>query len=88
MPRKDAGCRLTLKEAAALFTDPVWAATYPPLLNVKLAADLLKVPRNTIYAWSSQGLLDDCKARAGKRLVLFRDRLIVTLSEGKLHGNG
>jgi excisionase family DNA binding protein len=80
--------KLTIKEAAALFTDPLWAEKYPPLLNVEQAADLLKVPRNTIYAWSSQGLLDACKVRAGKHLRLLRDRLIQTLSEGKLHGNG
>jgi len=80
--------RLTLKEAAAFFTDPLWAGKYPPLLTVDQAAALLQVPRNTIYAWSSQGLLDSCKMRMGKHIRLSRDRLLQTISEGKLHGNG
>ncbi len=77
---------LTPAQAAALFADPVWAAKYPPLLNPDQAADLLQVPKQTIYAWSSQGLLDGCKARAGKHLRLLRDCLMVSLYEGKLHG--
>jgi excisionase family DNA binding protein len=78
--------KLTPNQAAAIFADPLWAAKFPPILNVDQAAELLQVPRQTIYAWSSQGLLDDCKTRAGKHLRLLRDRLIQALSEGKLHG--
>ena len=78
--------KLSAAQAAALFADPAWAGKYPPLLSVGQAAELLQVPKQTVYAWSSQGLLDGCKARAGKHLRLFRDRLLQTLSEGKLYG--
>jgi len=78
---------LTAAQAAALFDDPAWGAKYPPLLNVDQAAELLQVPKATIYSWSSQGLLDACKTRAGKHLRLLRDRLLQLLSEGKLHGS-
>ena len=77
---------LTAAQAAALFDDPAWAAKYPPLLNIDQAAELLQVPKATIYSWSSQGLLGGCKTRAGKHLRLLRDRLLQLLSEGKLHG--
>jgi excisionase family DNA binding protein len=78
---------LSAKEVASLFADPIWAAKFPPLLTVDQAAELLQVPKQTVYAWSSQGLLDSCKSRAGKHLRLLRDRLIQSLSEGKLHGD-
>jgi len=76
----------TPADAAACFDDPHWAARYPPILNVDQAAALLQIPKATVYAWSSQGRLDRCKARAGKHLRLHRDRLVQHLFEGKFHG--
>lgn len=78
---------LTILEAKALFAASPWEAKFPPLLTVDQAAALLQVPKQTVYAWSSQGRLDGCKTRAGKHLRFLRDRLVQTLSEGKLHGN-
>lgn len=78
---------LTAKEAAALFADPAWAARFPPLLGVGQVAELCQVPEQTVYGWSSRGVLDPCKVKVGKYRRFFRDRLIQLLSEDKLNGN-
>ena len=70
---------------AALFADPHWAGRFPPLLSPDQAAELLQVPKGTIYDWSSRGLLDGCKARVGKHLRLARDRLLQRIFNGGLH---
>lgn len=89
MPRpKNHPSSLTAAEVAARFADPHWAARFPPLLTVDQVADLLQVPRQTVYAWSSQGRLAGCAWRAGKYLRVDRTRLVQLYSEGKLHGNG
>lgn len=73
----DATSKLTAKELAATFADPVWAARFPPILTPSQAAELLQVPKQTIYDWSSRGLLANCKTRIGKHLRLARDRLVL-----------
>ena len=80
----DAIPRYTAKELAGWFTDPHAAAKYPAVLTPDQAADLLQVPKQTIYDWSSRGLLDGCKARVGKHLRLARDRLLDRFFNGKL----
>lgn len=77
---------LTAAEAA-MFADPHWAALYPLVLSVDQAAALAQVPKQTVYGWSSQGLLAACKARAGKHVRLHRDRFVQSLFEGHFHGN-
>jgi hypothetical protein len=76
MPRKDVNAKLKPSEVAAAFADPNWAREYPPVLSVKQASALLQVPIDTIYDWSSRGLLRGCSRRVGKYLRFFRDRLI------------
>ena len=78
---------LTLEEANAVFDDPTWSAKFPPFLTKQHVAELLEVPISTVYAWSSQGLLDPCKVRAGKHLRFLRNRFVQLVSEGKLHGS-
>jgi excisionase family DNA binding protein len=80
----DASAKYTAKELAAWFADPHWAARFPPLLTPGQAAELLQVPKQTIYDWSSRGILDACKARVGKHLRLVRDRLLDQLLNRKL----
>lgn len=75
---------LTAKDAAALFADPHLAAQYPPILTADQAAALLQKPKQTIYDWSSRGLLDGCKARMGRNLRLHRDRLVRLFFNGRL----
>ncbi|MDG3005832.1 helix-turn-helix domain-containing protein [Paludisphaera mucosa] len=76
MPRKDVNLKLKPFEVAAAFDDPHWARLFPPILSVKQASALLQVPCNTIYDWSSRGLLRGCSRRVGKYLRIFRDRLV------------
>lgn len=77
MAAKDENLRLTPKEVADATADPVWATKFPPVLTVDQAADLLQVPKLTVYDWSSRGLLRGCGRKVGKHLRFFRDRLIV-----------
>jgi Helix-turn-helix domain len=76
MPRKDCNLKLKSPEITAAFADPHWALEYPPVLSVEQAAALVQVPSNTIYDWSSRGLLRGCSRRVGKYLRIFRDRFI------------
>lgn len=72
----DATPKYTAKELAGWFADPHWAKRFPPIHTPDQAADLLGVPLQTIYDWSSRGELAGCKARVGKHLRLARDRLL------------
>jgi len=76
MRGNDNGLRLTAAEVASLFSSTELARRYPPIMNVQQAAELLQVPVNTIYDWSSRGLLKGCARRMGKHLRFFRQRLI------------
>jgi hypothetical protein len=82
----DAGPNLTDKEVSAMFSDPVWAAKFPPFLTVQEAAELARVPVQTIYAWSSQGLLKECSKRAGKRLLILRNKFVQKIICEGLYG--
>ena len=70
------GTRLSDAELAHAFADPTWSQRFPPVLTVDQAAELLTVPKATIYDWSSRGLLQNCARRVGKHLRFFRDRLL------------
>ena len=83
----DAHSPLTAKDVAAMFADPAWAAKFPPLLTVDEAAQLARVPKQTVYAWSSQGLLKGCSRKAGKHLRILRDKFMLKLFNEGLHGN-
>lgn len=79
MRRQDGDLKLTKAELVAAFSDPHWSGQFPPVLSVDQAAQLLQVPRATIYEWSSRGLLKGCGRRVGKYLRLFRDRLLIRI---------
>ena len=83
----DAHSLLTAKDVAAMFTDPASAAKFPPLLTVDEAAQLVQVPKQTVYAWSSQGLLKGCSRKAGKHLRILRDKFILKIFNEGLHGD-
>lgn len=86
MSRKDVGLALSLKEVASAFADVNWANRFPPVLSVDQSAELLQVPKGTIYDWSSRGLLCGCSRRVGKHLRLFRDRLLLKVfNEGLIN---
>ena len=83
----DAHSHLTAKDVAAMFADPAEAAKFPPLLTVDEAAQLVQVPKQTVYAWSSQGLLKGCSRKAGKHLRILRDKFILKIFNEGLHGD-
>lgn len=87
MAHREVGLRLTSNEVAAAFHDQVWSARYPPLLTAQQAAELLQVPLQTLYAWSSAGQLKTCGRRLGKHLRFFRDRLLLKLFNEGLDNN-
>lgn len=70
------GLKLTPAELSAPFANSDWGTKYPPVLTVDQTADLLQVPRATVYDWSSRGMLRGCARRVGKHLRIFRDRLL------------
>jgi len=87
MPDRDDGCDLTAKDVAACFSDPTWATAYPPILTVEQAAALAQVPKQTVYAWSSQGYLQGCSRRVGKHLRILRGPFVQKLFNEGLHGD-
>ena len=68
--------RLTDKEISAPFSDPLWAERYPPVMTLDQAAEMLQLPKGTLYDWRSRGLLGSCSRKAGKHVRFFRDRLL------------
>ena len=83
MDGKNKDLKLTDKEIASSFADPISAARFPQVMTIEQAADLLQVPVQTLYQWRHRGLLGGCCRKVGKHLRFFRDRLLKqTLNEG------
>lgn len=80
------GLQLTAKEIAAAFSDPEWAKRFPPILTVAEAAELIRLPEQTIYSWSSRGLLKGCSQKVGRYRRFFRDRYVAQLFNEGIHG--
>ncbi len=68
--------QLNSKELETAFSDPAWAAKYPPVLTLNQAAELIQVPLQTLYSWRSRGLLNGCSRKVGKHVRVFRDRFL------------
>lgn len=68
--------KLTDREIASAFAEPLCAQRFPPVLTIKQSAQLLQVPVQTIYQWRSRGLLGACCRKVGKHLRFYRDRLL------------
>lgn len=71
--------KLSRHEVSDAFTVGDWVDSYPPILTVDQASNLLGVPKSTVYAWHSEGRLRGCAQRLGKHLRFFRDRLVLKL---------
>ena len=83
----DAKRKLTAKELAALLSDPSWRSPLPPLMTIDEVATALRVSKDTVYAWSSQGLLDDCKLKVGRKRLIIRDKFFNRLINEGLHAD-
>jgi hypothetical protein len=71
------GLNLSEAEIQKLFDGGSWANR--PFLTLTEVADLLNIPKATMYDWRSRGLLDNCSRKVGKRVLFVRDRLIQTI---------
>lgn len=80
-PRRTPSDKLGKEELREMFSDPIWAEKFPPILNVEQAAELAHVPKATIYDWSSRRQLRGCSRRVGKRLRINRDRFVAFLMD-------
>jgi excisionase family DNA binding protein len=87
MAAKDS-LNLTAKDLAAAFADPQSAARFPPVLTVDQVAELLQVPKLTVYDWRSRGLLQGCCRKVGKHLRFYRDKLLMLIFNEGLLANG
>ncbi len=65
----------------------MWATKFPPVLTVDEAAQLARVPKQTVYAWSSQGLLKGCSRKVGRHLRILRDKFVLKIFNEGLHAN-
>ena len=63
-------------------TGRLFGGGYPPLLTVNQTAELVQIPKKTIYEWSSRGLLQGCSCRAGRHLRIHRDGFLTTFING------
>jgi excisionase family DNA binding protein len=88
MADTDKSLKLTAREVAQAFGDPLWAAQYPPILTTEQVAALLQIPKQTLYDWSARGLLKNCCRKTGKHLRFFRDRLVTLLFNEGITSDG
>ena len=63
-------------------TGGLFGGGYPPLLTVNQTAELVQIPKKTIYEWSSRGLLQGCSCRAGRHLRIHRDCFLTKFVSG------
>ena len=59
------------------------AEGWPRVLSPQQAADMIGAKLKTVYEWSSRGRLSGCARRRGKHLLVYRDRFIEELFNGK-----
>lgn len=72
----DESLKLTDREIAGMFSHPIDAERFRPVLTLEDAAALLQVPVGTLRDWRSRGYLTGCCRKVGKRVRFLRDRLI------------
>ncbi len=61
-------------------SDPAW---YKPIVSVSELARLLGVSVKTIYEWVQKGRLDGAFRKRGKRLLIWRERALDKIFNGK-----
>ncbi len=53
------------------------------VLSPQQAADMIGAKLKTIYGWSHQERLRGCARRRGKHLLIFRDRFLTEIFNGR-----
>ena len=74
--------RLTDEEVARPFQGAL-ADRYPPVLSPEQLAGLVGLSVKTIYEWLAKGRLDGARRKRGKHQLIWRDRAIQILFDGK-----
>lgn len=73
---------LTHDELARPFTGAM-AEQFPPIVSPKQFAELLGLSVKTIYEWMSMGRLDGAYRKRGKHALIWRDRALDMILNGK-----
>lgn len=73
---------LSADELARPFTTEL-VGRYPPVLSPEQLAALLGKSRKTIYHWMARGRLDGAYRKRGKHCLIWRDRALALLFNGK-----
>jgi len=84
-PRRDVSTKtrkITKAEVQRAFADGP-GAQFPPILNTSQLAALLGISSKTIYEWIAKGRLDGAFRKRGKHLLIWRDRAIDIMFNGK-----
>lgn len=74
--------KLTTTEIQAAF-DEAASGSSQPILTVAQLAKLIQVSPKTIYEWIAKGRLDGAFRRRGKHILIWRNRAIDILFNGK-----
>ena len=80
MPAKK--LNLTADEIARPFTGAA-AEQFPVILSPDQLAELVGLSVKTIYEWMSKGRLDGAYRKRGKHALIWRDRALDVLFNGK-----
>lgn len=59
------------------------AERFPPILSPEKFAELLGMSVKTIYEWIAKGRLDGSFRKRGKHILLWRERALMSLFDGK-----
>lgn len=73
---------LSADEIARTFAGEL-AERFPPILSPAQLAGLVGKSIKTIYAWMAMGRLDGAFRRRGKHALIWRDRALALLFNGK-----
>ncbi len=80
MPSKK--LQLSLEEIPRPFQGEL-AERYPPILSPRQLADLLGFSVKTVYEWLAKGRLDGAYRKRGKHCLVWRDRALTIIFNGK-----
>lgn len=73
---------LSAQELQAPFTGAL-AEQFPPILTPAVLAALLLLSPKTIYEWIAKGRLDGAFRKRGKHVLIWRDRALDLIFNGK-----
>jgi excisionase family DNA binding protein len=79
----DLKLNLTRAEIARAF-DGDSKAKFPPILSPCQLAELLGLSVKTVYLWMEDGRLDGTFRKRGKHALIWRDRAIDSIFNGKI----